>query len=144
MAERTIQFEKERLVSLKKHFEGKPLGRITAEDIADYQQARAGSGISGRTINMEIGVLQRMLKKAKRWTLLAEDVTPWKLKRGAGTRQAAQHPESVILRCFSNLYNDRRPDTLPPPSLYEISKNLPGFSVLLFRPPGRPKKRIPN
>ena len=75
VAERTIQFEKERLVSLKKYFEGKPLGRITADDIAAYQQARASSGISGRTINMEIGVLQRMLKKAKRWVLLAEDVT---------------------------------------------------------------------
>ena len=75
LAERTIQFETERLVPLNKYFGSRSLGRITADDIAAYQQARAEDGISGRTINMEIGVVQRMLKKAKRWALLAEDVT---------------------------------------------------------------------
>ena len=75
VAERTIQFEKERLVPLEKYFGRKPLGRISAEDIASYQQSRASDGISGRTINMDVGVLQRMLKKAKRWAMLGEDVT---------------------------------------------------------------------
>ena len=75
LAERTIQFETERLVPLNKYFGNRSLGRITADDIAAYQQVRAEDGISGRTINMEIGVVQRMLKKAKRWVLLAEDVT---------------------------------------------------------------------
>ena len=75
VAERTIQFETERLVPLKKYFGSRPVRRTTADEIAAYQQARAEQGISGRTINMEIGVVQRMLKKAKRWTLLSEDVT---------------------------------------------------------------------
>ncbi len=75
LAERTIQFETERLVPLNRYFGSRTVGRITADDIAAYQQARAGQGISGRTINMEIGVVQRMMKKAKRWALLAEDVT---------------------------------------------------------------------
>ncbi len=74
LAERTIQFEKERLVPLGKYFGRKPLGRISAEDIASYQQSRASEGISGRTINMDVGVLQRMLKKAKLWAMLGEDI----------------------------------------------------------------------
>jgi integrase len=74
VSERTIQFEKERLAPLRKHFADKPVGRITAADIAGYQQARVKKGISGRTVNMEVGIVRRMLAKAKLWHLVAEDV----------------------------------------------------------------------
>ncbi len=114
VAERTIQFEQERFVPLKKYFESRPLGRITAEDIAAYQQARAGQGISGRTINMEIGVVQRMLKKAKRWDLLAEDVTRypeashigWALIQEEKRRlfvTAGQRPSWMVAYCAATL-----------------------------------------
>jgi integrase len=71
---RTEQFEKERLKPLKDYFKGRMLARIAAEDIADFQKARIDAHISGRTVNMEVSVLRRMLKKARRWALLAEDV----------------------------------------------------------------------
>src|SRR5262245_52583505 len=67
VAERTVQFEKERLVPLCKHYGEKPLLRFKAEDISGYQSARLNAGISGRTVNMETGVLRRMLKRAKVW-----------------------------------------------------------------------------
>jgi integrase len=75
VAARTIQFEKERLVPLRRHLGKKTLVRITAGDISTYQDARIEEGVAGRTVNMEIAVLGRMLKKAKRWAMLAEDVT---------------------------------------------------------------------
>jgi integrase len=74
VAERTMQFEKERLVPLSKHFGEKPLLRFKAEDVSGYQTARLRAGISGRTVNMETGVLRRMLKRAKVWNAISEDV----------------------------------------------------------------------
>jgi integrase len=74
VAERTTQFETERLKPVEKFFGDKPLLRIKAEDITSYQKARQAQGISGRTINMEVGVLRRILKRAKRWNAVAEDV----------------------------------------------------------------------
>jgi integrase len=74
VSERTTQFEKERLGPLCKHFGEKPLLRVKAEDLAAYQSMRLKAGVSGRTINMETGVLRRMLKRAKVWTAIAEDV----------------------------------------------------------------------
>jgi len=74
VSERTMQFEKERLRPLAKHFGEKPLLRFKAEDIAAYQNARLEARISGRTVNMETGVLRRMLKRAKVWNAIAEDV----------------------------------------------------------------------
>src|SRR5579862_6506704 len=70
---RTIQFEKERLKPLTAYFGLKPLGRFKAEDVSGYQRDRLKS-VAARTVNMEVGVLRRLLKRAKIWTALAEDV----------------------------------------------------------------------
>ena len=83
VAERTMQFEKERLGPLSKHFGEKPLLRFKAEDIAAYQTARLNAGLSGRTVNMETGVLRRMLKRAKVWNAISEDVRALPEHQGA-------------------------------------------------------------
>ncbi len=70
---RTIRFESERLKPLAKYFGDKPLIRFKAEDVASYQRKRLES-VAARTVNMEVSVLRRMLKRAKLWTTLAEDV----------------------------------------------------------------------
>jgi hypothetical protein len=44
------------------------------EDIAAYQRARLAAGLSGKTINMDIGVLRLMMKRAKCWSVVADDV----------------------------------------------------------------------
>jgi integrase len=74
VAERTIQFERERLKPLASFFGDKPLIRIKAEDITNYQRARLESGLSGKTINMDVGVLRLMMKKAKCWNMVVDDV----------------------------------------------------------------------
>jgi tetrahydromethanopterin S-methyltransferase subunit F len=70
VAERTMQFERERLKALRKFFGERPLLRITARDIAAFQKSRLEDGVKGRTINMEVSVLRRMLKRAKVWNTL--------------------------------------------------------------------------
>jgi hypothetical protein len=57
-----------------KHFGEKPLLRFKAADVCGYQKARLDAGISGWTVNMEPGVLRRMLKRAKVWNAISEDV----------------------------------------------------------------------
>jgi len=73
VAARTIQFERERLKPLKAHFGARPPVRIKAEDIATYQRDRLKT-VAARTVNMEVGVLRRLLKRAKVWTVVMEDV----------------------------------------------------------------------
>ena len=72
---RTIELEEERLSIVKKHFgEDVPLSAITAVTIADFQRARFDAGIANRTINMDVGVLSRVLKACGRWRALADHV----------------------------------------------------------------------
>ena len=115
VAERTIQFEKERLGPLSKHFGERPLLRFKAEDVVAYQIARLEAGISGRTVNMETGVLRRMLKRAKVWSAISEDVKalpesqeevarvlPADLKRML-FETAASKPEWMVAHCAAVL-----------------------------------------
>ena len=71
---RTIELEEERLSLVKKHFGDVPLSAITATAIADFQRTRHGAGIANRTINMDVGVLSRVLKSCGRWRALADHV----------------------------------------------------------------------
>ena len=115
VSERTLQFEKERLGPLSKHFCDKLLLRFKAEDIAVYQTVRLAAGVSGRTVNMETGVLRRMLKRAKVWSAIAEDVKalperqdavgramPAELKRKL-FETAASRPEWLVAHCAAVL-----------------------------------------
>src|SRR5262249_52950808 len=61
VAERTVQFERERMKPLIDFFGAKPVLKIQAEDVRAYQKSRKERGLSGKTINMEIGVLRLML-----------------------------------------------------------------------------------
>lgn len=74
ISKRSIQFEKERLKPLCEFFGEKAVGRIRGEDIRAFQTARREAGLSSKTINMDVGVLRLLLKRAKTWTLVADDV----------------------------------------------------------------------
>jgi integrase len=58
------------------YFRGVLLCRITAEDLRAYREKRAAEGKAAVYINMEVGAIRRLLKRAKRWYLLADDIRP--------------------------------------------------------------------
>jgi len=76
LAPRSIQTDKERTRPLKKHFSVTPLIQISADSIRQYIAERKAAPASNKTINLELGVLRGILKRAKRWHVLADDVKP--------------------------------------------------------------------
>ena len=108
---RTIELEQERLVFVKRHFGDVPLSAITATAIAEFQRTRHDAGIANRTINMDVGVLSRVLKSCGRWRALADHVhnLPERQhpvgraltaeERQATLRSAASNPEWEHVYC---------------------------------------------
>ena len=78
LAEQSRKKELQLLVKLKEYFRGKRLRTIEAGDVLAYRQWRAAQGVGASMVNMEVGVIRRMLKRAKRWSLIADDVRPLK------------------------------------------------------------------
>src|SRR5581483_7686508 len=113
-AEKTGLTDAERSRPLRRFFGETPLRRVTAEVIVRYQAERKAAGVSGRTINLEVSLLRRVLKYHKQWARLADDVkmlperpkparvlTPEEKARLLET--AASKPEWQIARCAAML-----------------------------------------
>jgi integrase len=116
VAPRTTQFESERLKPLKRYFGDKVLRTIKCPgDVAAYQRQRLAEGVQGRTVNMETGVLRRMLGRAKLIALLAEFPQPFpehdqEIGRALSVeeklhlfRTAASRPEWLVAHCAAVL-----------------------------------------
>jgi integrase len=85
---KTYQSDKDRAKPLKDFFKQTPLRRITPDMVRDYQAQRKATTktiktedgqekkepLSNRTINIEVGLLRRVLKRYKLWTRLSDSV----------------------------------------------------------------------
>jgi len=103
LARGSVRTEQERSRPLKLYFGATPLNRITADAVREYivwrksQKPQRGSEteISNRTVNMEVAFLRRLLKRAKRLHLVADDLKPLPERRDIG--RALQPDEKLRL-----------------------------------------------
>lgn len=70
---------------------------ISGADISDYQKARQRDGVSGRTCNIEVGVLRAILRRYRLWEMVAPDVDFLKENPSPG-RALSTDDETVLLR----------------------------------------------
>ncbi len=84
LSEKSSEKEEYLLVGPRKFFGAASLARIGAEDLISYRTERAKQGVTSTYINMEMGVIRRILKRAKRWHLVADDLKPLKERHRTG------------------------------------------------------------
>jgi integrase len=70
--------EKQLLVQLRAYFKQELLKAITAKRITEYRAWRAEQNVGPATLNAELGILRRILKRAKLWARVADDIRPLK------------------------------------------------------------------
>jgi integrase len=79
----SLKKEKQLLVQIKAYFGPTRLNRISAEMILNYREQRAAS-CGPASLNMETGVLRRVLRRAKLWHSIADDIRPLKEPESIG------------------------------------------------------------
>jgi integrase len=92
--------EKQLLVKLRQFFGEKCISKITAEDLLRFREWRSDSRVGPAVINMEIGVIRRILKRGKRWHLVGADIRPLKEPRSIG-RALSYEEKLTLLRTAS-------------------------------------------
>lgn len=95
VATRSHRTESDHAKPLRKYFKAISLSRISADAILAYIRLRKEKGISNVTINMEICILRRVLKRAKRWAVLADEIPRLPERRDVG--RALTHAEKARL-----------------------------------------------
>jgi integrase len=108
VSERTSQLDRERLKPLRTFFGETALLRLKASDIAAYQRARlegtlrlkertdGSKGVSNRTVNMETTVLRQMMRRAKVWSVVAEDVRSLPVRQAVVGRVLTAEQKSLL------------------------------------------------
>lgn len=92
LARYSIRTEQERSRNPKAYFGTTPLNCITADHLREYiawrkqQKPQRGDApeISNRTVNMEVAFIRRLLKRAKRLHVVADDLRPLPERRDIG------------------------------------------------------------
>ncbi len=84
LSPRTFKKEQQLLVEPRRFFAANRVMLIGSENLLAYRELRAKKGAGPSYINMEMGAIRRILKRAKRWHLVAEDLRPLKERRSVG------------------------------------------------------------
>ena len=80
---------------LREHFGCLPISRIDSGSILAFVRERKAKSISNTTVNMEIGILRRILKRAKRWHFVEDEIPRLPERRDIG--RALQPDEKLRL-----------------------------------------------
>jgi len=70
--------EKQLLVQLRAYFRQEQLKSVTAKRITEYRAWRAEQKVGPATLNAELGILRRIMKRARIWARVADDIRPLK------------------------------------------------------------------
>lgn len=89
--------EKQLLVQLRAYFKQEPLKSFTVTRITDYRTWRAEQKVGPATLNAELGILRRILKRAKLWARVADDIRPLKEPNTIG-RAITEEEKQRLLR----------------------------------------------
>ncbi len=98
--------EKQLLVQLRAYFKQEPLKSITAKRITEYRAWRAEQTIirNGKpepkvgpaTLNAELGILRRIMKRARLWARVADDIRPLREPSSIGKALAEEEKQRLF------------------------------------------------
>jgi integrase len=114
VAAKSHRTEADHAKPLREFYGTTTISRVRLELILAYIRERKEKGISNTTVNMEVGILRRLLKRAKTWHVIADDYKPLPENRSIGRamkeedkvrllRIAANRPEWQIARLAATL-----------------------------------------
>jgi site-specific recombinase XerC len=97
--------EKQLLVQLRAYFQQVPLKSITAKRISEYRAwraeqtvTRAGKeqSVGSATLNAELGILRRIMKRARLWARVADDIRPLREPSTIGKALTEQEKQRLL------------------------------------------------
>jgi integrase len=89
--------ERQLLVQLRAYFKDDPLKSITAKRITEYRAWRAEQKVGPATLNAELGILRRIMKRARIWARVADDIRPLREPSSIG-RALTEEEKQKLLR----------------------------------------------
>jgi integrase len=109
---KTREMHSNSLRHLEPHFGKLLLSEIRGEQISRYQRARLKAGASNRTVNIEVNLLRLVLRKARLWSNIADDVTMLKERADVGRELSDDEVHRLLLTCKASASRSLYPAVL--------------------------------
>jgi integrase len=84
LAPRSVQTEQERLKPLCAVFGSMKVSKISVEMVRAYMTDRKAANVANKTVNLELGVLRSVMKRAKLWHVFADEIKPLPIRSKIG------------------------------------------------------------
>jgi integrase len=98
-SQKTQDMHNNSLRHLKPHFGKLLLSEIDARHISGYQRTRLKEGASNRSINIEVNLVRLVLRKAKFWNNIADEVTMLKERTDIGRELSDDEVHRLLIAC---------------------------------------------
>ncbi len=96
---KTREMHANSLRHLEPHFGKLLLNEIRGEHVSRYQRSRLKEKASNRTVNIEVNLLRLVLRKAKLWANIADDVTMLKERADIGRELSDDEVHRLLSAC---------------------------------------------
>jgi integrase len=94
-----VSIQKFNLKHLSGYFGSMLIADITPQQIGKYQGIRQKEGASNRTINMEVSTLRMMMKAARLWSAISDDVRMLPERRDVGRALTPDEEKKLLEAC---------------------------------------------
>ena len=98
-APKTVAMHLNSLRHLQSFFGRLLLNDIKEDHISRFQRQRRKEGASNRSINIEISLVRLVLRKAKLWNNISDDVKPLKERADIGRELSADETQRLLAAC---------------------------------------------
>jgi integrase len=98
----SYRIEKQSITHLLPHFGGRLTSDVEAADVARYQEARRSNGAANGTINLEVGTLRAILRRAGVWSLIQTDVRMLRERDDAGKALTEEEEKRLLAECLQS------------------------------------------
>jgi len=127
--------EKQLFAKPKLYFGAKPLRKIETQDLLDYRTDRLANKVGSVLVNMEMTALGRLLKKARRWHVVAAEIKPLRQQASSVGRALEPGQKEKLLKTARTKPEWKVLNESPPPGLVGNVRNPAGFCISFHRPP---------
>jgi integrase len=97
LSPRSLKKERQLLVQPRQFFSARYINRIDSESLFAYRESRAKNGLKSSYLNMEMGVIRRILKRARRWHIVSDDIRPLKERHDLGRALASEEKLKLLM-----------------------------------------------
>ncbi len=103
LSPQTLKKERQLLVHPRRFWRGTRLNRISTESLLAYRESRGRASLKPSYLNMEFGAIRRILKRARRWHSIAEDVKPLRERGQVGRALSPELKLNLLKRTEDRL-----------------------------------------